>query len=44
MREASVDTCKDLGIIGEDFPTVGSHGTEVVLKLSVDKYAYQVDC
>ena len=30
----SMEACKDLGIIGEDFPKVGSHKEDAVLKVS----------
>ena len=33
----SMEACQDLGIIGEDFPTIGSHGAKEVLNVSVDE-------
>ena len=30
----SMEACKDLGMIGKDFPKVGSHGASEVLKVS----------
>ena len=40
----SHEACKDLGIIGSDFPTIGSYGDNEVLKLSVDDEICQDDC
>ena len=40
----SMEACKDLGIIGEDFPKVGSHGAKEALKLSAEKEVCQKDC
>ena len=40
----SMEACKDLGIIGMDFPKVGSHGTNEVQKVSVEEGVCQEDC
>ena len=40
----SMEACQDLGIIGEDFPKVGSHGAKEVLKLSVDEEVCKEEC
>ena len=40
----SMEACKDLGIIGADFPKVGSHGANEVLKLSAGGEVCQEDC
>ena len=40
----SMEACKDLGIIGTDFPKVGSHGTNEVQKVSVEDGVCEEDC
>ena len=39
-----MEACKELGIIGTDFPKVRSHRTSEVLKLSVEEGVCQEDC
>merc|ERR1712082_148350 len=40
----SMEACKDLGIIGVEFPKVGSHGINEVQKVSVEEGVCQEDC
>ena len=40
----SQEACEDLGIIGSNFPTIGSYGEYEALKLSVDDKTCQDDC